>query len=133
MVGCSTHREFRKKVQGGAPYSQVMKSHQLFWNVLFCWGSLFLEVAPSCVQLQSSVHNQTFLLYMQCSHHILLIFLMKMMYGGFLFCVLGSLICCVQYGRSMFRIDLPHVQNFIRLWCICDVFPYKFYIYILDM
>lgn len=58
---------------------------------------------------------------------------MKMMYGGFLFCVLGSLICCVQYGRSMFRIDLPHVQNFIRLWCICDVFLYRFYIYILDM
>ena len=78
-------------------------------------GSLFLEVAPSCVQLQSSVYNQTFLLYMQCSDHILLIFLMKMMYGGFLFCVLGSLICCAQYGRSMFRIDLPHVHTFIRL------------------
>ena len=59
---------------------------------------------------------------------------MKMMYGGFLFCVRGSLICCVQYGRSMFRIDLPHVQNFIRLWCICDVFPFKFYIiHIFDM
>ena len=33
----------------------------------------------------------------------------------------------------MFRIDLPHVQNFIWLWCICDVFPDKFCIHILDM
>ena len=58
---------------------------------------------------------------------------MKMMYGGFFFCICGLLICCIYYGRSMFRIDLPHVQNFIRLWCICDVFPFKVYIRILDM